>query len=183
MRVVGRTAVLVGIVCLALVSGCTETYLVQPTRAVKEQTADASRVHVYPKGSAPDQRAEVVGVLDFHSAAESEDKGFEELRAHAAALGADAVIDAEFEHGEGGEPSHLSGMAVRFITYDLPPYDVLGDIDIETPEDAEDKGFDAMRRKAAEMGADRIVEVRFEHGGEGGSSHLHGKAVRYRRHA
>ena len=28
-------------------------------------------------------------------------KGFEELRTHAASLGADAVIDAEFEHGEG----------------------------------------------------------------------------------
>jgi hypothetical protein len=58
---------------------------------------------------------EVVGVLDFHSAATNEDKGFDELRARAAALGADAVIGAEFEHGEGGEPSHLSGMAVRFL--------------------------------------------------------------------
>jgi hypothetical protein len=60
---------------------------------------------------------EVVGVLDFHSAATSEDKGFDELRARAAALGADAVIGAEFEHGEGREPSHLSGMAVRFLDY------------------------------------------------------------------
>ncbi|HET9992176.1 MAG TPA: hypothetical protein VFQ65_26780, partial [Kofleriaceae bacterium] len=60
--------------------------------------------------------AAVVGVLDFHSAATSEDKGFDELRAHAAAMGADAVIGAEFEHGDGNEPSHLSGMAVRFIT-------------------------------------------------------------------
>ncbi len=58
---------------------------------------------------------EVVGVLDFHSAAASEDKGFDELRVHAARMGADAVIGAEFEHGEGNEPSHLSGMAVRFL--------------------------------------------------------------------
>ena len=57
---------------------------------------------------------EVVGVLDFHSRAEAEDKGFDELRARALLLGADAVIDAEFEHGEPGELSHLSGMAVRF---------------------------------------------------------------------
>lgn len=56
---------------------------------------------------------EIVGVLDFHSRAEDEDKGFDELRARAAALGADAVIDAEFEHGEAGELSHLSGLAVR----------------------------------------------------------------------
>ena len=58
---------------------------------------------------------EVLAVFDFHSAADSEDKGFDELRVRAAAIGADAVIGAEFEHGEGNEPSHLSGMAVRFL--------------------------------------------------------------------
>lgn len=57
---------------------------------------------------------EVVGVLDFHSEATDENKGFDELRARAAALGADAVLGAEFEHGENGGPSHLSGVAVRF---------------------------------------------------------------------
>jgi hypothetical protein len=58
---------------------------------------------------------EVIAVFDLHSRAESEDKGFDELRARAAAIGADAVIGAEFEHGEANEPSHLSGMAVRFL--------------------------------------------------------------------
>jgi uncharacterized protein YbjQ (UPF0145 family) len=58
---------------------------------------------------------EVVGVLDFHTDANTADKGFEQLKARAAALGADAVIGAEFEHGDPGEKSHLSGMAVRFI--------------------------------------------------------------------
>jgi hypothetical protein len=58
---------------------------------------------------------ELLGVLDFHSNATDENKGFDELRAHAAAMGADAVIGAEFEHGEGNEPSHLSGMVVRFL--------------------------------------------------------------------
>jgi hypothetical protein len=61
-----------------------------------------------------DRPTEVVGVFDFHTRATSEDKGFDELRAKAAAIGADAVIGAEFEHGEGDEPSHLSGMAVRY---------------------------------------------------------------------
>jgi hypothetical protein len=58
---------------------------------------------------------EVIAVFDLHSRADSEDKGFDELRARAAQIGADAVIGAEFEHGEGSEPSHLSGMAVRFL--------------------------------------------------------------------
>lgn len=59
--------------------------------------------------------SEVVGVLDFHSSATSQDKGFDELRIRAAAIGADAVISAEFEHGGGDEPSHLAGIAVRFL--------------------------------------------------------------------
>lgn len=59
------------------------------------------------------RRVEVVGVLDFHSNAASEDKGFDELRAKAAALGADAVVAAEFEHADASGRSHLSGMAVR----------------------------------------------------------------------
>lgn len=179
------------VVFLALVSGCTENYVMQAPRApaaaaesssAASPDASVARVRVYPKGSSPDQRMEVLGVLDFHTQADSQDKGFDDLRVHAAALGADAVVDAEFEHGEGSEPSHLSGMAVRFVTYDLPTYDVVGEIDIETPEDAEDKGFEKMRAKATQLGADRIVDVTFDHGAEGGSSHLRGKAVRYRRH-
>jgi hypothetical protein len=79
-------------------------------------TPRARTVAVYPAKRIP-RPSEVVGVLDFHSAATNENKGFDELRARAAALGADAVIGAEFEHGEGNEPSHLSGMAVRFLDY------------------------------------------------------------------
>lgn len=60
---------------------------------------------------------EVLAILDFHSTADSEDKGFDELRQHAWMLGAEAVIAAEFEHGEGGAPSHLSGLAVRFLDH------------------------------------------------------------------
>jgi hypothetical protein len=30
-------------------------------------------------------------------------------------MGADAVVGVEFHHGEGDEPTHLSGMAVRFV--------------------------------------------------------------------
>lgn len=59
--------------------------------------------------------SEVLGILDFHSNAADEDKGFDELRARAYAIGADAVLAAEFEHGADGGPSHLSGIAVRFL--------------------------------------------------------------------
>jgi len=62
-----------------------------------------------------DRPSEVLVILDFHSNATDEDKGFDELRARADAIGADAVLAAEFEHGADGEPSHLSGIAVRFL--------------------------------------------------------------------
>ena len=78
-------------------------------------TSAQSQVDVFPKGSNPSRRTMVVGVIDVHTAAEDPDKGFDVLRVVAARLGADAVIGAEFEHGEGSEPSHLSGMAVRYI--------------------------------------------------------------------
>jgi len=77
-------------------------------------TAPRPRVQVFVDKRIP-RPTEVLAVFDFHSDATSADKGFDELRARAAAIGADAVIGAEFEHGEGSEPSHLSGMAVRYL--------------------------------------------------------------------
>jgi hypothetical protein len=77
-------------------------------------TPRAHAVQVFVDKRIP-RPTEVLAVFDFHSQANSEDKGFDELRARAAQIGADAVVGAEFEHGEGSEPSHLSGMAVRFL--------------------------------------------------------------------
>ncbi len=77
-------------------------------------TPRARAVQVFVDKHIP-RPTEVLAVFDFHTGATSEDKGFDQLRARAAAIGADAVIGAEFEHGDGNEPSHLSGMAVRFV--------------------------------------------------------------------
>ena len=82
--------------------------------AAPAMTPRARSVQVFVDKRIP-RPTEVLAVFDFHSAADSEDKGFDELRARAAQIGADAVIGAEFEHGDGSEPSHLSGMAVRFL--------------------------------------------------------------------
>ena len=44
------------------------------------------------------------------------DEALRTLQAKAALLGADAVVGVEFHHGEGeGEPTHLSGLAVKFL--------------------------------------------------------------------
>ena len=81
---------------------------------VPAMTSRARTVQVLVDKHIP-RPTELIAVFDLHSRADSEDKGFDELRARAAAIGADAVIGAEFEHGEANEPSHLSGMAVRFL--------------------------------------------------------------------
>ncbi len=147
-----------------------------PPRRVSDA---AKRILVTPEDSL-DRKLDVLAVLDFHTRAESQDKGFDELREKAATLGADAVVGAQFEHGEGNEPSHLSGMAVRYGKEDARAVEILGNIDIATPEDDDDKGFDRMRAQARKMGADEIREIEFDHGAEGGQSHLKGVAVRHR---
>ncbi len=61
------------------------------------------------------QMAEVVGVVDVHEPVGDEATALRMVRERAAAVGADAVIGVQFHHGEGG-PTHLSGLAVRFVT-------------------------------------------------------------------
>jgi uncharacterized protein YbjQ (UPF0145 family) len=163
-------------------SACTTTYVVEPPpeSPTKHAGGAASGILVIP-GTDLGRPCVIVGVLDFHTDAENEDKGFAEMRKYAVALGADAVIQAEFEHGDKGEPSHLSGMAVRYSVRDERPYVVLGTIDVATPEDAQDKGYDEMRAKGTALHADRIIDVTFDHGTEGGQSHLRGVAIRYKR--
>ena len=63
-----------------------------------------------------DRPAEVIGVVDAHEAMGRHEAALWTLRKKAALLGADAVIGVEFNHGEGhDEPTHLSGLAVRFL--------------------------------------------------------------------
>lgn len=64
-----------------------------------------------------DRPAEVVGIVDAHEASGREEIALDELRRKAAALGADAVVGVEFHHAEAnGEPLHLSGLAVRYVS-------------------------------------------------------------------
>jgi uncharacterized protein YbjQ (UPF0145 family) len=184
-------ALVVPVLLLALFPACTPAETMrEPALAGTESAVESgaskrpldakeAKILVTPDSNL-DRHLDVVGVLDFHTKADSEEKGFDELRRKAAELGADAVIGAEFEHGDKGEPSHLSGMAVKYAPDDTRPYDVLGELDIETPEDADDKGFDKLKAKAWAMGADEIRGISFDHGKEGGTSHLRGKAVRHR---
>ena len=63
-----------------------------------------------------DRTTEVLGLLDVHVPSGGQAAALAALRSQAIALGADAVVGADFHHGESGNESiHVSGMAIRFI--------------------------------------------------------------------
>jgi hypothetical protein len=115
------------IILVAFVSACAEEtpYVqVQPCPLTIQAPAMASVAALPvdgPRVLVTDQHhldhpTEVLGLVDVHAAVGGEAAAMAEIRTRAAAMGADAVLGAEFHHGEGsGEPTHLSGIAVRFI--------------------------------------------------------------------
>ena len=136
---------------------------------------------VTPEEDCPSGHAcDILDVVDIHTQATSQDKGYDELRARAAAMGADAVVGAEFEHGDGNEPSHLSGMIVRF-GQPPPPHEEIGNVDIPSDEKDENKGLQELSRRAAQMGGNQVIDVTFEHGEDGAPGHLRGKVIRFTR--
>ncbi len=145
-----------------------------------EYASDASpRILVTTQETCPNHRdCDILDVVDLHTKATSEDKGFDELRARAAVLGGDAVIGAEFEHGDGNEPSHLSGMIVRYGK-PVPPHVDIGEIDIPSDETDENKGLAELSRRAHDMGGNQVIDVTFEHGDDGAPGHLRGKVIKY----
>ena len=139
----------------------------------------APRIPVLPQQTCPSGHdCDILEVVDIHTQATSEDKGFEELRARAVAKGADAVVGAEFEHGDGDEPSHLSGVIVRFGRPVSPHVDI-GMVDIPSDEKDENKGLAELSRRAHEMGGNQVIDVTFEHGDDGAQGHLRGKVIRF----
>jgi len=128
--------------------------------------------------------SEALGPVDVHKKMKNTQQALDELKLRAAALGADAVIGVDFEHGEGGSaPTHLSGMAVR--CRDLlqgRSYDVIGKVSIKGAMGKEEQAFDELRAKARAMKADLVLDVQFEHGegGEGAGTTITGTAIRFR---
>ncbi len=127
-------------------------------------------------------RPEVLGLVDVHEEMESTEQALGELRMRAAELGAEAVIGVDFEHGEGHEATHLSGMAVR--CRDLirgRTYDVIADVEVPGTMGEEEEAFVRLKERGRELRADLLVDVAFDHGEAGrGPTKLRAKAVRFR---
>src|SRR5262245_9302716 len=146
------------VACVMAVGGCAPN---ATTRALEPTAPHAHAVpnvlvttsQECPPSCAPGNTCHILEVVDLHTQATSEDKGFDELRVRAASLGADAVIGAEFEHGDGDEPSHLSGMIVRDCV-PIPAYVELGTIDVPSEPLGTDKGLAKLMPRARAMGGD-----------------------------
>ena len=89
----------------------------EPPFSAPSATGRADPAHVLVlQTSHLDRPAQVVGVVDAHEDMGKHDAALQTLRMKAAQLGADAVVGVEFHHGESeGAPTHLSGLAVRFL--------------------------------------------------------------------
>ena len=88
---------------------------VEPAAGNARPRVDPARVLVL-QGKHLDRPAEVIGVVDAHEEMGKHEAALWTLKTKAARLGADAVVGVEFNHGEAhGAPTHLSGLAVRFI--------------------------------------------------------------------
>ena len=109
---------------------------------------------------------DILEIVDLHTDAASEDKGFDELRQRAAQRGGNAVLGAEFEHGDGDERSHLSGVIVRYGSA-IPPHVVLGEIDVPSDPDDQAKGLSELTARGHRLGGDQVIGVTFEHGEAG----------------
>ena len=126
---------------------------------------------------------EALGLVDVHCSMHGTRTALDELKARAAALGAEAVTGVDFHHGGGGhEHTHLSGMAVR--CRDLlggRSYDVIARLDVDGAMGKEDAAFGELMSRAGAMNADLVVGIRFVHG-EGGDqpTRVSGTAVRFR---
>jgi len=71
-------------------------------------------------------------------------------------------------------------MIIRYST-PIPPHVDLGEIDIPSDENDQDKGLAELTARGHAMGGDQVIGVTFEHGDNGEKGHLKGHVVRYTR--
>ena len=192
-----RTILIALLLCSA--AGCTD-YWRYNQRADNETSGDEDEDHDTDEGapitdadrargeqvvvleSLGNRRAEVVGLIDVHEETGNESRGLTDLRARAAQVGAEALTSVEVHPPASGENiTHFSGMAIRFN--DLlrgRPYDVIAEIDVDASMLHEDDAYAELRRRAREMHADLLLDVRFDHGDGTGPLHLRAQAIHIR---
>ena len=158
---------------LFLVAGCVA--LVPPAAPAIAPSASPRATPLVTSDDSLGVVCDVLAVISMPSTASDRPAAFAELSRRAFELGGDAVVSARVE------PGWVSGVVVRTKTADPRPYDVIARVDAQTDEHAPDAGLAALRERGEQLGADKLVDIRYEHRGEDGHAHLSAQAVRYRR--
>jgi uncharacterized protein YbjQ (UPF0145 family) len=120
---------------------------------------------------------EALGVVEA-ALGEDETSAMDALRARAAKLGADAVLEAR-RAIDSGRP-RLVGTAVRCRDVRKErPYDVLEEIDLTDASGSPEAAFAKLRARAWELRADVVLNVHLR-GDRTEVTHVTGTAIRYR---
>jgi len=124
---------------------------------------------------------EVLGVVDVHEPAMSDQQGLEIMRERAAAMHADAVVGVEF-HGDDKSFTDLSGLAVRYD--DLlrgRKYDVIEVIRVHEGEGNDGDAMGELKRRAKLLRASLSCHsTSMTRSAEKDGTYLSGTAIRYR---
>lgn len=188
-------------VCIVLASMASVAGCLPPHQDADHPAAGGHSAHAARRTRAPDPqleaaarnvrlmarndlgcKTEVLGLVDVHEDGSTAEQAVSDLKLRAAELGAEAVIGVDFEHGDGHQATHLSGMAVR--CRDLlrgRSYEVIGSIEVPGAMGDEEEAFRKMKDRARELRADLLIDVAFDHGEAGrGPTKLRGTAIRFR---
>jgi uncharacterized protein YbjQ (UPF0145 family) len=151
----------------------------EPARGTPEQ---AARVKVFFSGTEVAEPTEVLGVVDVHEPATSDQQGLEIMRERAAALHADAVVVVEF-HRDDKSFTDLSGLAVRYN--DLlrgRTYDVIEVVRVHEGEGKDGDAMGELKKRSKALGADLVLNVEWhDNDAEKDGTYLSGTAIRFRK--
>jgi uncharacterized protein YbjQ (UPF0145 family) len=209
-------AILAGVIASSLASGCYQlaevpghTYPPYPTPQLSAPRApvpyahpdDVARVELI--AGMPPQTCEVLGLVEADARPGDGDAALNELRARAAAMGADAVVhvrlhveDAPGEESVSGDPEwadfiddaagtwesevHVTGEAVRYRDVALGRrYAVLARIGVTDRVGHEHEALERLASRARAMHADLVIDIEVTNHGDDVPFEVHGTAIRF----
>jgi uncharacterized protein YbjQ (UPF0145 family) len=163
----------------------------------------AARDHVQLIAGMPSRTCEVIGIVGVDARPGDGDAALDELRARAAAMGADAVVhvrahveDAAGASSVSGDPEweavldeaagtyeasvHVSGEAVRYRdVVDGRHYQVVGHVDVMDRPGHEHEALERLAARARMMHADLVIDIQVMHTGGDAPFEVHGTAIRF----
>ncbi len=165
----------------------------------------AAIAHVQLIAGMPAATCEVVGLVEADARPGEGNAALQEIRARAAALGADAVVhvrlhveDSPGSQSVSGDPEweqfidgtqgtweqavHVTGEAVRYralVDVDGRPYQVVARIGVTDRAGHEHEALERLASRARAMRADLVIDIEVTNHGDDTPFEVHGTAIRF----